>query len=264
MKRSSILITGIFLVSSCLFAQVEVPQQIPETYEEAPVLENYESLGIDPIGFSDSEAIQMNKAPIRENFDRKYWESIYRNVSFEDDTLDSKERKDKEKKQAKDFNPNLKVTMSLDWLWYGLSLAILLILIIFLIQFINRRNIRNRSQGSDYLIDDDMPDEDALRRANLSRQFDEAYQAGDYKSAYRLRYLNLLKQLIELNLIVYKKEKTNFDYLMQLGSHPISREFGKLTLAFDAIWYGDLVPAKSEFDLLMQDFDELGKELSNA
>ena len=60
---------------------------------------------------------------------------------------------------------------------------------------------------------------------NFQQEIDKAVQAGNYRLAVRLLFLRLLKNLAEKNIIQYQQDRTNFDYLMQLGNSVITKVF---------------------------------------
>ncbi|EHQ28306.1 DUF4129 domain-containing protein [Mucilaginibacter paludis] len=91
--------------------------------------------------------------------------------------------------------------------------------------------------------------------------FDEAIESAlavrNYRLAVRLLYLRSLKQLSDHNLITWKIEKTNTDYLKELSDKEQLRQFTLVTLQFEYIWYGDFpIDAQSyqNISALFQDF----------
>jgi hypothetical protein len=78
---------------------------------------------------------------------------------------------------------------------------------------------------------DQFPIEDLLFKAE---------QKGDYKLMIRYAYLILLKKLNEQNLIVWKKHKSNFDYIYETRSRSFSNIFIDLTRSYEYVWYGEM------------------------
>ncbi len=60
-----------------------------------------------------------------------------------------------------------------------------------------------------------------------------------YRDAVRILYLKALQQLNENELINWKPDKTNHDYMRELGSHPAGNYFNKLTTYYEYVEYGD-------------------------
>lgn len=65
-----------------------------------------------------------------------------------------------------------------------------------------------------------------------------AEREGRYRSAVRLHYLAVLQRLGEAGLIQWRPEKTNRDYLMELGVAALRTPFADLTRIFDVAFYG--------------------------
>ena len=49
----------------------------------------------------------------------------------------------------------------------------------------------------------------------------------------------ILKSLELQRLILWKKNKTNWDYINELSSHHFQVEFQQLVNDFDQVWYGE-------------------------
>jgi hypothetical protein len=66
-----------------------------------------------------------------------------------------------------------------------------------------------------------------------------------FKKAFRMYYLMFLSQLQDKGLIVWKKEKTNREYMMELRSQDLfhqglfHQDFAKVTSIFETLWYGE-------------------------
>lgn len=75
------------------------------------------------------------------------------------------------------------------------------------------------------------------------RQFKDAIslaaQAGNYRQAVRLMYLDALKTLAEQRLILWRINKTNYDYLNELSGHSLKPVFRDLTRHYEYAIYGD-------------------------
>ncbi|MCC6817543.1 MAG: hypothetical protein IT245_01450 [Bacteroidia bacterium] len=217
--------------------------------------------------FKDTEIYHLTHTKQKSQLDKAYWESLYRDVDFEDDTSQKKEKKKAEKKSRSKTTTRTSPKFSggnMTAVWYLMSIVLMAVVVWYILRYLNFNNIKNTEADLAYLIDDSLPDEDALRKSDLKTPFEEAYKNGNYKLAFRIRYLDILKLLMKRNHILYKKEKTNLEYLLQVSSQPYYPIFNKLTLSFDTIWYGDLLPNKSDFDLLFLDFNQLEKEVLNA
>ena len=86
-----------------------------------------------------------------------------------------------------------------------------------------------------------------LHAVDFDRLIREATAEGDFRRAVRLLYLRTLKALADRELITWKPEKTNHEYLRELGGGraDLAAPFRRLTYLFEYIWYGDF-PIDSE------------------
>lgn len=61
----------------------------------------------------------------------------------------------------------------------------------------------------------------------------------DYRSAVRYQFLYILKKLSDKKLILWNPEKTNKDYVSELKSNELKKDFYNLSYIFDYVWYGE-------------------------
>jgi hypothetical protein len=78
--------------------------------------------------------------------------------------------------------------------------------------------------------------------------------AQNLRLAVRLLYLQTLKDLSERNIINYKQEHTNSDYLTQLYNTTYFKDFFRLTRHFEYVWYGQFQLTPASFEVVQQDF----------
>lgn len=82
----------------------------------------------------------------------------------------------------------------------------------------------------------------------------KAVSAQNFRLAIRLHYLQLLKTMAQKNIIQYKQDKTNSDYLMQLYRTDYYKPFFKLTRYFEYTWYGQVAVAPTAYNAISTDF----------
>lgn len=61
----------------------------------------------------------------------------------------------------------------------------------------------------------------------------------DYRYAVRYQFLKTLKLFNDKKYLTWDPDKTNLDYIHELKNFPRKKEFARLTLIFDHVWYGD-------------------------
>lgn len=113
---------------------------------------------------------------------------------------------------------------------------------------------RNRRSGLHFnKVEDDINDphlEDKLREAIAQKA---------YRTAVRLQFLILLRQMEENSLIEWKPEKTNRQYSGELRNGELRAHFIRLARYYDYVWYGNFVVSEWEYDEIAQDFKQVVK-----
>jgi hypothetical protein len=94
---------------------------------------------------------------------------------------------------------------------------------------------------------------------NYQQEIDKAATQGNYRLAIRLMYLRILKSLSEKNIIQYKQDKTNFDYLMQLQPTAYYKDFFRVTRHYEYSWYGEFNVSPDAYAIIRHEFDQFGK-----
>lgn len=95
---------------------------------------------------------------------------------------------------------------------------------------------------------------------NYQKEIDKAAANGNYRLAVRLMFLRLLKQMTERNIIQYKQDKTNFDYLMQLQPTRYYNNFFKVTRNYEYSWYGKFPVSEETYKAIRNDFAQFDSQ----
>lgn len=85
---------------------------------------------------------------------------------------------------------------------------------------------------------------------------------GDNRLAIRYYYLWLLKRLAEKNIIDLHADKTNSDYLYEIGSAELKTEFQYLSYLYNYIWYGEFEMSETTFLHAKNAFEKTLKSLN--
>ena len=113
---------------------------------------------------------------------------------------------------------------------------------------------KNISNNGFYNEDDSIHEADFIKLAN------EAIGLGDYRLAIRYTYLSLLQQLDNKGLIVWEKQKSNFDYLLTLKRSNFYNSFTNATRTYEDAWYGEMPWTD---DIYQSKYESLSTEISN-
>ena len=120
--------------------------------------------------------------------------------------------------------------------------------------FRNSRKIRVVPQNEDTITED-------IFAIQYDTEIDRAARLGNYRLAIRLMYLRLLKEMTLKNIIVYKKDKTNSEYLFQLRPTSYYHDFFKLTRMYEYTWYGLFDIPGDGFQAIKKDFEQMQKKV---
>lgn len=168
-----------------------------------------------------------------------------------------KEKKEEKKEAENPFQP-IEVNTS-EWdLSQQAKLIILLVFIVFLVGLLVYFFL-NKSASKDSLLSNEnmamMEIESRLIEVDPFQFLQKTVAAEDYKTAVRLLYLMLLRELHLKKHIEWKKDKTNRDFLREMRPHSSYEHFKKLTLAYEIVWYGDSAIREDQFLKIKQQFD---------
>jgi len=86
-----------------------------------------------------------------------------------------------------------------------------------------------------------------IHEFDLPALIQQAIAQKDFTVATRLYYLLTIKTLSDKNLIHWKKDKTNRNYLNELTTIDLKNQFGQLTNIFERVWYGEVAVTESIF-----------------
>lgn len=203
-----------------------------------------------PISLVNDSFVQrrINEETVKaQQSDKEFW---YANYSFK--KAAPKDEQQTGGREPLIFKPAFEVV-----LWIIVAAGFLLFLFLFLSNgsvgiFRSRRFIKEDAGA-------DTTDFDDIFSIDYRKEIDKAAAAGNYNFAVRLLYLRLLRQLAEKNIIDYKQDLTNFDYLMQLQQTTYYKEFFWLTRHYEYSWYGQFPLGPGRFDTIRQQFESFGR-----
>ncbi|TNE55813.1 MAG: hypothetical protein EP338_03300 [Bacteroidetes bacterium] len=127
-------------------------------------------------------------------------------------------------------------------------LIIVLALLVFLLAYYLIKNYRprNRKVEMEFVPEDLNPEE--IPKSELERRLEEAMAREDYRECVRIYFTFILKELIRLRRIRWKKELTNRDYVIQMSRRKDGREnFEESVRIYDLIWYGNYSIGRSDY-----------------
>lgn len=104
--------------------------------------------------------------------------------------------------------------------------------------------------------------EEDIHQSDLIHLIDQYLQKKDYRAALRALYLQTLKNLDEFKYVIWKKEKTNYDYVREIDSGKIRQIFANMTLDFEKKWYGEQRVDENDFNEFRSSFNQLVNQVN--
>jgi hypothetical protein len=93
------------------------------------------------------------------------------------------------------------------------------------------------------------------------KEIDKAEASGNYRLAIRLMFLRLLRDMAEKNIIHYKQDRTNLDYLLQLHPTGYYNNFFRITRSYEYSWYGQFDVGEVAYRTIRNDFTQFDSQL---
>jgi hypothetical protein len=165
------------------------------------------------------------------------------------------------KKEEKAIQPSVSLTER-SWFRNLMWTIIIVIFIALVIWYLATSNIRlfRRSTSLAGSEEEEVITEDIFSM-NYPTELEKAIAASDYRLAIRLLYLDTLRTLSEKELITYRQEWTNSQYLSQLYGSDYYRPFFRLTRNFEYCWYGQFRISEEAFAPIRQEFESFKKSI---
>ena len=117
-----------------------------------------------------------------------------------------------------------------------------------------KREKKNTGQAENH-IDEDILDTD------WEKLLQQATRTGEPRNAIRYSYMLLLQLLQRNQLIQYRSDKTNYQYLADLTNTPYKQAFRQLSRQYEYAWYGNFPVARTAYEDYMQVFNDLKKQI---
>ena len=143
-------------------------------------------------------------------------------------------------------------------LWIIIVGAFIAVLVWFLIESdikLFRKKAKTLQSSEDIKINED------IFSINYEEELQKAITNQNYRLGVRLMYLHVLRLLSEKNIIEYKIERTNSDYLLQLFNTSYYKDFFRLTRNFEYVWYGKFDISPAAFEIIREDHSKIKSRL---
>ncbi len=193
----------------------------------------------------------LKSAPVYHPIDRSSWEKTVDGLSYTE-----------EKPEPVEMDMRAPFQISSDFLRVIGFIVIAALLIFLLLKLFGKGLFSNTKVAKQKSIIKQL--EDDPMESDLDRFLREAMENHDYRLAIRIYYIMLLKALHEKNFIIWKKDKTNMDYLSEMRRHNTFTQLETNTYIYEFIWYGERPIAESQFTTVSSSFISLIQQINNS
>lgn len=107
-------------------------------------------------------------------------------------------------------------------------------------------------------------DEHIIKNEDIRQLIKNALLDKNYRLAIRYYYLLILQLLSERDMIDWQQQKTNDDYMAELSDSSLLDEFGKATLLYDHVWYGEFEIDRERYEKAEVVFKSLKSALTDV
>lgn len=199
---------------------------------------------------------ERNRPYTKKKFSKTEWKKIVGETNYTEESVE--EEKEEEKKSEPSYGGSSPWNPAILKIIGYVLIVVLLAAVIF---YLLKNALRDTDSISTSIHSDSLlygnQNIDQVTESDIDRLLREAIERGDLRAAVRLYYIKLLKHLHTTGFISWKKDKTNHEYASELSARPFTRDFRKLMLAYEIIWYGERTPSAEEFKKLQTDFTNL-------
>lgn len=140
-------------------------------------------------------------------------------------------------------------------------LFLLLFVVLFIIAYLI---IKNRKPSNRRVAAIDVEDEwnpEVISKTALELKLEDAMAREDYRECVRIYFTFILKELIRKGWIHWKREKTNYDYILEMDKRENAHEFNECVRVYDLVWYGEYHINKEIFELLQPGLEKYYQSL---
>lgn len=129
---------------------------------------------------------------------------------------------------------------AVDWTVNIIATLIVLIVVYLIVKSILNKEgqwIFGKSTTKKIISHDDI--ERNLKNIDFEKLINQTLKSNNHRLAIRYYYLWILKKMSEKSIIEWNVEKTNSDYLYEIKSDGLRKEFSYASYLYNYIWYGE-------------------------
>ena len=110
-------------------------------------------------------------------------------------------------------------------------------------------------------------EEEVTSESDFDSMISQAVRKENYRLAVRYQYLKSLHRLADKNFIQMATDKTNYQYVRELGSRgpavnqQFQNDFASLTLNYEYVWYGEFAVEDTVYNRIARGFNEFNQKI---
>jgi hypothetical protein len=256
----------LLLLPSLAQAQIDStlpPRSEPSEYQEPATVDAPE----DDLSLSENENDYfLNKweAPEDSLFvQRKVPDRLVKRMQEDDDFWYANAEIEQEEKKSEPDRPDYSPLGQQSWFQTLLWLVIFVGFVAAILWYLAGVNVGLFRRKNKIIPDHDgeEPTTEDLFAINYQKEIDKAEAGGNYRLAIRLMFLRLLKDMTGKNIIQYKQDRTNLDYLLQLHPTVYYDHFFRITRNYEYSWYGKFEVGETAYRIIRNDFEQFKRQL---
>lgn len=186
----------------------------------------------------------------------EHWNKLKKDKRF----VYTKKMEEKTKEVKQPLNPNLSFFNS-DAFKIILYTIVFLFLAYVIYLFLKNNNISFTRKKIKSEIEVSEPWDKVEEFEEWDQALNTAIARGDYRLATRILYLQSLQKLSRKEIVLYREDKTNWYYVMQLQRNELFAPFKTLTIYFDYVWYGEYPLNEESFTAIKNKFHQLHAQI---
>ena len=97
--------------------------------------------------------------------------------------------------------------------------------------------------------------------SSYDRLINDAFQKGDFRLAIRYLYLQTLQKLTLAGFIQFSPDKTNYEYVREMGSRNLQNEFASITLSYEYVWYGEFTVNEHQYNRIKNEYTQFYQKI---
>jgi hypothetical protein len=207
-----------------------------------------------PDELSQTKQYQEEKLNVKK-FDEKKWKKIIGSTDYNEEPPEPEKQETREPMSFGNWNSDL-----LGALAYVIIIGVIIAILYAVVRNVKagspKRKISQEAADAAHHFEN-------IEDLDVNSLLQKTITEGNYRLAVRLYFLGLLKELNQQGFILWKKDKTNYDYLAELSAKDFYYdEVRELTLAYEQVWYGEHRLTTEAYQQLFAAFENLHQKFN--